>query len=158
GWCDFVERDPAACAVIRHNLSVTHLAERATVHRMPVERAPAALQGPYTLILLDPPFDDPGALVLLQELVRSSLADPDTIIAIEHSRRQEAPGSLLPGPPGPGLPRRGIALPVWAAFTAVARRRYGDSCLTIYGQESPSNTQEGEEHAESREQAGQGVK
>src|SRR3990172_11079102 len=39
GWCDFVERDPAACAVIRENLPATAFQEQARGHCLSVERA-----------------------------------------------------------------------------------------------------------------------
>lgn len=112
GWCDFVERDPAACAVIRRNLAHTGLQARAAVHCMPVERALGSLQGTYTLALLDPPFDDPEVIPFLGRLAGSPLVGPGAIIALEHSRRQEVPASL------PGF--------------RLQERRYGDSSLALY--------------------------
>src|SRR3990172_6608743 len=38
GWCDFVERDPAACAVIRENLRATGFDGQARVYCLSVER------------------------------------------------------------------------------------------------------------------------
>src|SRR3990172_3615914 len=39
GWCDFVERDAAACGVIRENLRATGFQEQARGHCLSVERA-----------------------------------------------------------------------------------------------------------------------
>src|SRR4030043_1701035 len=38
-WCDFVDRDRAACATIRQNLTLAGFQERARVLCLPVERA-----------------------------------------------------------------------------------------------------------------------
>jgi 16S rRNA (guanine(966)-N(2))-methyltransferase RsmD len=56
GWVDFVERDPAAVAVIRRNLAATDFSTRAAVHRLDAARALHVLPGPYDIILADPPY------------------------------------------------------------------------------------------------------
>src|SRR5947209_3398720 len=53
-WCDFVERDASACAVIRENLRLTGFESQARVHYLPAERAMERLDGPYTLVMADP--------------------------------------------------------------------------------------------------------
>lgn len=113
-WCDFVERDGAACAVIRQNLRITGFEDRGSVHCVPVERALQRLQGPYTLVLADPPYADASALAVLESLASSGLLDPEeAVLALEHSARQESRGSLGP-------------------LSLVNVRRHGDSALSIY--------------------------
>jgi 16S rRNA (guanine966-N2)-methyltransferase len=111
--CDFVERDPAACAVIRDNLRLTGFEDRARVLRLPVERAMPKLDGPYTLILADPPYADGGALPLLREIAVSSLVNADTVLVLEHSAREE-PGADI------------------GSLSLINSRRHGDSAVSIY--------------------------
>ena len=73
--CDFVERDAGACAVIKENLLVTGFASLANVFCMPVARAIQRLEGPYTLVLADPPYDDAEAPVLMELLASSALVE-----------------------------------------------------------------------------------
>src|SRR3972149_32442 len=61
-WCDFVECDRSACELIRENLRLTGFEDRARVYRLTAERALEDLEGPYTLVLADPPYDDSAAL------------------------------------------------------------------------------------------------
>jgi 16S rRNA (guanine966-N2)-methyltransferase len=118
-WCDFVEREAASVAVIEQNLAATGLAGRAKVHRLAAERAAGRLEGPYTLVLADPPYDEPGAVTALDSLVASGLVDPTaTTFVFELSARSEAPPSLGPLP---------LA---W-------QRRYGDSQVAVYRSEAP---------------------
>ncbi len=116
GRCDFVERSAAGAALIRENLTLTGLAERGRVHRFAAEQAPARLEGAYSLVLADPPYDDEGALATLERIASSHLVDRETIVVFEHSSRREAPPTL-------GTLRQG-----WS-------RRYGDSAVSIYRRE-----------------------
>lgn len=113
-WCDFVERDPAACNTIRENLRITGLSESAHVLCLPVEKAPARLHAPYTLVLADPPYNEERAGAALEALASSSLIEPGrTIIVLEHSAREEPRGALGP-------------------LSLVSVRRHGDSAVSIY--------------------------
>jgi len=112
-WCDFVERDAKACAAIRENLERTAFAERAKVHRVAVERAAGRLDGPYTLILADPPYDVDAAPVL-DALLESGLALPGrTVLALEHRARGDAPAAI-------------------GKMGAVKTLRHGDTAVSIY--------------------------
>ncbi len=112
-WCDFVERNPRACAAIRDNLSRTGFAERARVHCAPVEQALERLEGTYTLVLADPPYAAEAAGAL-ERLGASALVEPGkTVFVLEHSAREEGPERL-------------------GALSLLSRRRHGDTAVSIY--------------------------
>jgi 16S rRNA (guanine966-N2)-methyltransferase len=114
--CDFVERDHAACAVIKENLAATGFAEQATVICAPVARMLPRLHGPYTLVLADPPYEDREAVGLIADLASSSLVGEGTVLVLEHSAREEPRGEL-------------------GRLSLVSVRRHGDSAVSIYRQE-----------------------
>ena len=114
GWCDFVESDPATCALIRENLRLTGFEDRARVYCLAVERANARLREPYTLILADPPYADREAVAALEALCSSGLVQPRvTVLVLEHSAREEPGASIGP-------------------LELVNSRRHGDSAVSIY--------------------------
>ncbi len=94
---DFVEADPRARAAIVENLKRTGLVSRARIHGMRVEQAISTFTKPYDLILLDPPYNDPGAESAFRQLCESALVGPATYLVLEHSRQRSVPtecGSL----------------------------------------------------------------
>ncbi|HEV8573234.1 MAG TPA: 16S rRNA (guanine(966)-N(2))-methyltransferase RsmD [Dehalococcoidia bacterium] len=112
--CDFIERDRAACAVIRENLRLTGFDERARVHCLSAEQATARLEGVFSLVLADPPYADSNAASVLAAVSASSLVEPgNTIIVLEHSARAEPAAALGP-------------------FALANSRRHGDSAVSIY--------------------------
>jgi 16S rRNA (guanine966-N2)-methyltransferase len=113
GRCDFFDREAANARVIRENLAAAGLQDRGTVYRLAAERAPERLQGPYSLVLADPPYYDEAALETVDQIARSGLVGPDTTLVLEHSARGEPPQELGPLP---------LA---WS-------RRYGDTQVSIY--------------------------
>lgn len=114
-WADFVERERAACAVLRHNLAVTGFEGRAGVYCMPVDRALARLSGPYDLVLADPPYGDPRAGDALDRLAGSGLVAPGATLVYEHAARAVPPEA-------------------WGSFGLVLTRRHGDTAISIYRQ------------------------
>ena len=114
-WCDFVERNAASAAVIRANLAVTGLQERGAVHRIAAARATERLQGPYSLLLADPPYDDEAAETALAEIAGSELVDDGAVFVLEHSARRDAPQEL-------------------GALQLYWNRRYGDTQVSMYRQ------------------------
>ena len=112
-WCDFVERASSTTKVIRENLALTGLQDRARVHRVAVERAQARLKAEYTLVFADPPYDDDGAMLALENIARSGLVAAEATLVLEHSRRRTPPPTL------------GLLHLDWT-------RRYGDSQVSIY--------------------------
>lgn len=115
GRADFVERDREACAVIRDNLAVTGLADRARVYCLAAHRALSRLTGPYTLVLADPPYDDTTAPQVLERVAASGLVSKETALVYEHAARAAVPESL-------------------GAFRLVLTRRHGDTAVSIYQQ------------------------
>jgi 16S rRNA (guanine966-N2)-methyltransferase len=115
-WCDFVEQSADAAATIRENLRMTGLGERARVLRVAVESASDRIDGPYSLVLADPPYNDDTSLVALEHIARSSAVSEDATVVLEGSSRSKAPEAL-------------------DDFRSVWNRRYGDSQVTIYRRE-----------------------
>lgn len=112
-WVDFVDQDSRACATIRGNLAALRLADQAHVYHMTAEKALLSLAGPYTLVFVDPPYDDPQALSVLTSLAGSSLLAPDAVVCWEHSARKEAPAKV-------------------GSLDLLRERRYGDTVVTLY--------------------------
>ncbi len=113
GWCDFVERNRRCAATIQDNLAATGLADRGRVHLRTVIAALDELEGPYTLVLLDPPYVMGVDGELLQALVDRGLVTPDTVVVAEHAWR----------------------IPSEAAYgdwVRVKHRRHGDTCISVY--------------------------
>jgi 16S rRNA (guanine966-N2)-methyltransferase len=101
-----VEQSPQATAVIRANLQAMDLTGVAVVRRTRVEvYLRTQRDGPFDLVLLDPPYALPVGLLagLLARLARGALA-PGAVVALEASARAEPP----PWPPDlqPDRPRR----------------------------------------------------
>ena len=117
----FVERDAAAARVIVANLARTHLGgpERVTVVREDVvgwlREAERAAEPPWDVVLVDPPYEDTGALTSALEAV-GPLVTPEARIVAKHFWR-DAP-------------------PERAGLLASDRvRRFGETALTFYRRE-----------------------
>jgi 16S rRNA (guanine966-N2)-methyltransferase len=116
----FVERDAGACTVIGANLVRTRLAGPGAV----VVRSEAiawltgpggtsaARIGPFDLVLVDPPYDEPALLVQALERLDPLLA-PDARVVAKHHWRD-------PPPPIVGL------------LASERQRRFGETALTFY--------------------------
>lgn len=113
GRCDFVEADARTCQVIRENLRRTGLLAGARVFPLSVRRALSRLEGPYTLIVADPPYEYDQAQEELALVIEKGLLAEDGTLVVEHSKRKEWPAEL-------------------AGRRQVLSRRYGDTCVTFY--------------------------
>ncbi|MEX2226227.1 MAG: RsmD family RNA methyltransferase [Dehalococcoidia bacterium] len=116
GTADFVDSDGTAANVITENLRATGFAARARLHRFDAKQAVSRLQGPYTLVLSDPPYYDEDAFEAARAVAESPLATDATVIVVEHERRSAPPDALGP-------------LPLYRS------RRHGDTVVSIYAQE-----------------------
>ena len=110
---DFVEQNPAACAVIRDNLAATGFAEQGRVFQSSVAAFLAHVREPYDFIILDPPYADPLIPATLQTLADSPAVADGTVLLLGHSPRVE-------------LPERAGRL------QRLRDRCHGDSCFAIY--------------------------
>ena len=114
GSAVLVEQAAPAVAVIRANLDALGLAGQARVRRTRAETyLRTQRDGPFDLVLLDPPYGAPVGLVagLLGRLARGALA-PGAVVVVEAAARAEPP-------PWP------------AALVADPPRRYGDTALHV---------------------------
>jgi len=111
--CDFVESDPKAQAVIRENLTRTALLDVSKVYPVPVARALTRLQGPYDLVVADPPYEYDRAESELAQVITSGLLADDGTLVVEHSQRKPWPQTL-------------------GGRAQLASRRYGDTRVTFY--------------------------
>lgn len=108
---DFVERDRAALAALRHNLERTRV-EVGRVHATEVERfldgTPAP--GPWDLAVLDPPYETRAIVAPLRALVPH--LRPGAAVVVKHFWRTE--------------------LPAVEGLEAVRQRRFGETTLSFW--------------------------
>ena len=91
---DIVEPAAAARKAIADNLARTGLGGRATVRATTSDAAASTLAGPYDLILLDPPYDEPGVPALLARLASRGIVAPSAVLVWEHRRTTEPPDEI----------------------------------------------------------------
>jgi 16S rRNA (guanine966-N2)-methyltransferase len=115
--CDFVERDRRCVAVIKANLALLGKSEGAPLSRVdcaPVEswlrRHQGRLAG-YDLLMLDPPYGEPGLENVLSHLARPGAVKADALVVLEERADREVV------PP--------------AGLETVRRVTHGDSALTL---------------------------
>jgi 16S rRNA (guanine966-N2)-methyltransferase len=110
----FVEQNGRCVTIVQENLRLLRLTERSTVYRA---TAGAWLKehlhelGDFGLILVDPPYRDPGLDTLLPWLARQGRWSTRQLIVVEHHRRQ--------------------ALPPLEPLLVERQRDYGDTRLTF---------------------------
>ena len=113
GWVDFLERDARQCAAINGTLRSLDYAKQGRVHRTQAERAPELLEGPYNVILMDPPYSYKKLEPLLERIGESGLTDDGSVVAVEHSRHQDLPMEV-------------------DGLRCIKQRRYGETMVTLY--------------------------
>jgi 16S rRNA (guanine966-N2)-methyltransferase len=116
----FVERDGGAEATIRANLERTHLAgpEVRVVRAEAIgwlAAGPAFGNGPFAVVLVDPPYDRPDLLLASLELLggEAGLLSPGAVVVAKHFWRTEPPV------------RSGL-------LASERARRFGETALTFY--------------------------
>jgi 16S rRNA (guanine966-N2)-methyltransferase len=100
-WCDFVDRDRRCVEVIHANLAL--LKESQEVARSRVDCAPVEAwlrrhrEGldMYDLLMLDPPYGDPGLERVLSHLAQPRVLKPGALVVLEENTDRE----VVP-PPG----------------------------------------------------------
>jgi 16S rRNA (guanine966-N2)-methyltransferase len=124
-----VESSGPVCALIEANLAALGLSERASVICAPVERylgagPPTASNkpstGPFDLIFADPPYriGTVSATRMLADAARQGWMSPGALVVLEHSARDLPEGE--------------------AGLELVSTRRYGDTQISIFEEETPS--------------------
>lgn len=116
-WTDFVEHEPACCAIIKENLEKTKLAAQAHVYCSNVAKAISFLDKEYDIILIDPPYSDTTIGITVRQLAASRLVGASSVVVITHS---------------PHFPLE----PSYDSLKLVREYRHGDSCINIYRKES----------------------
>lgn len=107
----FVEKMSAAIEAIQANLETTGFADKAIVVPGPVSRYLAhGAEGPFDIVLADPPYSEGFPDVMLKLLVMQGLLSPAGVVVVECAAR------YLPVEPQEGL-------------TVEREHRYGDSAL-----------------------------
>lgn len=112
-WADFVEQNPAAAAVIRHNLAHTRFDADSRVHVTSVTAFLRRSAEPYDLVILDPPYADPGIQETLEQVSASALIQSGTIVVVGHWPRLDLPEQI-------------------GRLEQLRRRCHGDSCFSIF--------------------------
>jgi 16S rRNA (guanine966-N2)-methyltransferase len=116
GSVDFIEREPACCAIIKDNLEKTKLSANAHIYCTGVEKAISFLDKEYGIVLIDPPYSDPTIGKVIRQLDNSSLIGGDTTVVVTHSSR--------------------VSLdPAYGKLRMVKEHRHGDSTVAIYRKE-----------------------
>lgn len=113
-WCDFVDMDRSAHAVLDRNVETLSLGPRARVHKMNVDLFLKKASGPYTLLFADPPYADGSHL--------------DEVLAVVEEKKLLAPGALVvlehAPSPAPSKHQPGLAFH--------DERKYGQTVLTLF--------------------------
>lgn len=107
----FVEAEAACVSAISQSLSRTTFADIGTVLRGRLPGALTTLNGPYDVIFLDPPYNEPDVELVLVSLAR--LLSPDGVVVYEHGSRYNPPERP-------------------AGIRLSERRVYGDSAVAFF--------------------------
>lgn len=128
----FIDMDPKAIEVIKHNLQTTQLEKQAEVYRNDARRAIKALAKRGTslsLVFLDPPYRMDDADAMVAEMEERQLFNSDVMIVIEHDA-------------GVSYPDRIGGLDLWK------RSAYGDTVISVYRYEMISEDAERKEETD----------
>lgn len=116
-FVDFIEQDRAACEVIEANLERLGFADRARVLTKATESflASAGTHSPaYDLVFVDAPYAEHVSLKILSLLSASPVLTVEALICVGHHAHEDLPDET-------------------EKLTRLKFRRFGASCLSIYG-------------------------
>lgn len=110
-WCDFVDAHPRVVHVLIENLERLGFSEQAHVYK---RRMPGGLHSiphdcRYDIIFCDPPYEQGLVATTLAALVRDKFIDPETLVIVEHTRRE---------------------MPQAQGLTVIKTREYGQTLIT----------------------------
>jgi 16S rRNA (guanine966-N2)-methyltransferase len=120
----FVEKDDRAARVIGDNLTRASVSERGTVHRLDALRYLADLalsEGPFDLVLVDPPYAETGLMAAALEVLGAigaeasadAILSSEAVVVAKHFWRDAPPETV-------GL------------LASTRTRRFGETALTFY--------------------------
>jgi 16S rRNA (guanine966-N2)-methyltransferase len=112
-WTDFVESQQERCRDIRASLKELGLQSQGRVYCARVERSLGMVDGPYDLVLADPPYVMDRWDDLMGRLAGAGLLRDGALVVVEHESR------------------RGLAQG-YGGLTRRTNRRYGDTSISIY--------------------------
>ena len=115
---DFVEANGRLARQLQDNLAELALADRCRVHCRRVERALTTLEGPYGLVLADPPYGSVDLEVLMESLNEVSLVRRGGLVVVEHRSTESMADA-------------------YGRLVRVHDRRYGDTSVCIYSSGDP---------------------
>lgn len=99
GQAIFVDKDPKAIEVVKHNVRVAEVEERSEIYRNDAKRALKALTKrniAFELVFLDPPYRLKDADELLESMWSEGLIAGDATIIVEHDSKHEYPEDIGP--------------------------------------------------------------
>ena len=111
----FVERDRRQCGVIRSNLETVGFGPKGRVCCAAVNQFLSRPEGPFRLVLLDPPYRLQDLDGVLEKLAAAGVVAAGGMVVAGHSRF----ASLLPG---------------YGALALESHRRYGDNVVDFFRQ------------------------
>lgn len=93
--CTFVERDRACVDVIKHNLTVTKLIERADVVHGDAISSLRNLKCLFDIIFLDPPYHFDLVQKTLEQISKLNLLTPNGFVIAEQASDEPLPNTVL---------------------------------------------------------------
>lgn len=111
--CTFVDSSRAAVSLIRENLENCHAEEETRLRTGDVCKVLESLEGPFDIILADPPYNRGFPEKILTLIDENGLLAEDGVLVIEHSRREDLPEKT-------------------GALFREKKRRYGICELSVY--------------------------
>ena len=89
-YCDFVDADRSAAALVKENLSAAHFEGQAGVHNVNAEHFLLTASAPYDLIFLDPPYNKGLLTPMIQSIYERGLLKDGGILVAETERGGES--------------------------------------------------------------------
>ena len=93
----FVDNSQASVSLLRANVALARLVDRAEIHKADVSAAISRLAQAgrrFDLIFCDPPYNRGYVAAVLQQIAARDLLSPDGLIIIEHSQHEMIPDDL----------------------------------------------------------------